>query len=155
MRSKRSDFDHFDTISEDDQSPQSQTSGSSAHIEQILENNVSQQITSFDHFVSKLTFSCLRQTDEIPSSAKKSWGRGRAKSQGLVQNNSSRVVLLSQSQQQLSTVANQCESPMKPTSQGPRMPDGTRGFTMGRGKRLPSGVGAPMLMTVGLGSVQL
>jgi len=39
VRNKRSEFDHFDN-SEDDQSPQSQTLGSSTHIEQLIENNV-------------------------------------------------------------------------------------------------------------------
>ncbi|GFS41180.1 RNA-binding protein [Actinidia rufa] len=37
-----------------------------------------------------------------------------------------------------SSISIQCEVSAKRTTKGPRMPDGTRGFTMGRGKPLPA-----------------
>ena len=94
------------------------------------------------------------QTEENSSSAKKSWGRGRTKSLSLVQNPSRRG-LLSQSQQQQGAVS-QTENSVKSTPKSPRMPDGTRGFTMGRGKPLSPVIGGPMLTaSVSLGPIQL
>lgn len=60
---------------------------------------------------------------------KKTWGKGRGK--GTRQRNqmySGRGLLSSSPQSS--------EAPMKQATKGPRMPDGTRGFTMGRGKPL-------------------
>ncbi|XP_039006323.1 la-related protein 6C-like [Hibiscus syriacus] len=53
--------------------------------------------------------------------SKRGWVKGRAKGWGRLQNH--------------------CETSVKHMMKGPRMPDGTRGFTMGRGKRITSSVG--------------
>ncbi|KAM7250718.1 hypothetical protein ACFE04_022601 [Oxalis oulophora] len=64
-------------------------------------------------------------TEETP---KKGWAKGRGKGRGV----RGRGLLSPQS-----SIGAQCETSAKPpSSKGPRMPDGTRGFTMGRGKPL-------------------
>ncbi|XVE93316.1 hypothetical protein REPUB_Repub01dG0181100 [Reevesia pubescens] len=73
--------------------------------------------------------------EENTIASKKGWSKGRGKGRGRVQNHTGRG-LLAASPQPSSPVA--CESSVKQTSKGPRMPDGTRGFTMGRGKPLSS-----------------
>lgn len=65
--------------------------------------------------------------------SKKGWGKGRGKGRGRVQSHSGSG-LLALSPQPSNAV--QCEAYVKQTFKGPRMPDGTRGFTMGRGKPL-------------------
>ncbi|KAE8721777.1 La-related protein 6C [Hibiscus syriacus] len=66
---------------------------------------------------------------------KKGWSKSRGKLRGCAQNHTGRG-LLSGSPQPSNAV--QCEASMKQMLKGPRMPDGTRGFTMGRGKPLSS-----------------
>ncbi|XVF45191.1 hypothetical protein PTKIN_Ptkin02bG0185200 [Pterospermum kingtungense] len=66
--------------------------------------------------------------------SKKGWAKGRVKGRGRVQNHSGRGLLAASLQP---SNAFQCEASVKQTK-GPRMPDGTRGFTMGRGKPLSS-----------------
>ncbi|KAK0583163.1 hypothetical protein LWI29_034118 [Acer saccharum] len=81
--------------------------------------------------------------EENSMGSKKGWaGRGRGKGRGgrAAQSHSGRGLLLAPSPQS-SNAATQSESASsgtKQTSKGPRMPDGTRGFTMGRGKPLNS-----------------
>ncbi|KAK3195692.1 hypothetical protein Dsin_027002 [Dipteronia sinensis] len=82
--------------------------------------------------------------EENSMGSKKGWaGRGRGKGRGgrSAQSHSGRGLLLAPSPQS-SNAATQSESAApsaaKQTSKGPRMPDGTRGFTMGRGKPLNS-----------------
>ncbi|GMI88214.1 La related protein 6c [Hibiscus trionum] len=70
--------------------------------------------------------------------SKRGWGKGRGKGRGRIQNNSGRSFLPSSSQP---SNAFQCETSVKQMIKGPRMPDGTRGFTMGRGKPISSPVG--------------
>ncbi|XWS67989.1 hypothetical protein CRYUN_Cryun04dG0051700 [Craigia yunnanensis] len=67
--------------------------------------------------------------------SKKGWGKGRGKGRGRIQNHSGRGLIAASPQP---SNAVQCEATMKQMSKGPRMPDGTRGFTMGRGKPLSS-----------------
>ncbi|KAG6525803.1 hypothetical protein ZIOFF_015774 [Zingiber officinale] len=100
MRNKKLGFDHFDMYCEDDQSPSSQSLGST-HNDQVPDHN----------------------NEENQNGARKSWGRGRAKlhGQGLNQIGEASSKLMS--------------------LQAPRMPDGTRGFTMGRGKPLDKVLG--------------
>ncbi|KAG1347326.1 la-related protein 6C [Cocos nucifera] len=129
IRTRRSDYDHFDIVSEDEQSPPSQTVGS-LHIEQILEHNI----------------------EDNQNTTKKGWGRGRAKLHGMVQNHNGRG-LLSQTPQP--GYLGQSEALSKQMLQGPRMPDGTRGFTMGRGKPLTPVLGASPLTPTGSGPVEL
>ncbi|KAK4788337.1 hypothetical protein SAY86_019656 [Trapa natans] len=69
-------------------------------------------------------------------SLKKGWGaRGRGKTRGRPMNHISHGLSIP-TLQSSSTI--QCEPHQKLTVKYPRMPDGTRGFTMGRGKPLPS-----------------
>ncbi|XP_010930389.1 la-related protein 6C isoform X2 [Elaeis guineensis] len=129
IRTRRSDYDHFDIVSEDEQSPSSQTVGS-LHIEQLLEHNI----------------------EDNQNTTKKGWGRGRAKLHGMVQNHNGRG-LLSQTPQP--GCLGQSEASSKQMLQGPRMPDGTRGFTMGRGKPLTPVLPASPLTPTGSGPVEL
>ncbi|XP_038694359.1 la-related protein 6C isoform X2 [Tripterygium wilfordii] len=64
---------------------------------------------------------------------KEGWARGRGKARGRPQSHGKRGLLAPSPQ---SAGAIHCEATTKQTSKGPRMPDGTRGFTMGRGKPL-------------------
>ncbi|KAK7319830.1 hypothetical protein RJT34_04558 [Clitoria ternatea] len=68
--------------------------------------------------------------DENSVGAKKGWGRGRGKGRGRTQSHTGRGLLAPPSQSSSIVL---CDSP-KQNTKGPRMPDGTRGFTMGRGK---------------------
>lgn len=70
------------------------------------------------------------KADENSIGSKKGWARGRGKGRGRTQGRG----LLTPPSQSSSTV--QCDAPHtpKPNAKGPRMPDGTKGFTMGRGK---------------------
>ncbi|XP_059647750.1 la-related protein 6C [Cornus florida] len=72
--------------------------------------------------------------EENPVGLKKGWGRGRGKSKPRTQIHNGRG-LLAPSPQSSSSI--QFEAFSKQTTKGPRMPDGTRGFTMGRGKPMP------------------
>ncbi|KAJ7967422.1 La-related protein like [Quillaja saponaria] len=66
--------------------------------------------------------------------SRKGWARGRGKGRGLAPSNEGRGLLAPPPQ--CSFI--QCEASAKQSSKGPRMPDGTKGFTMGRGKPLSS-----------------
>lgn len=63
--------------------------------------------------------------------AKKGWARGHGKGRGRAPNHCSRGLLAASPQLSCTT---QCEASTRQSPKGPRMPDGTRGFTMGRGK---------------------
>ncbi|WVZ23815.1 hypothetical protein V8G54_002359 [Vigna mungo] len=70
--------------------------------------------------------------DENSVGSKKGWARGRGKGRGRTQGRG----LLAPPFQSSSTAL--CDAHTKPNTKGPRMPDGTRGFTMGRGKPISS-----------------
>lgn len=70
--------------------------------------------------------------------SKKGWARGREKSKSRTTSHGSRG-LLALSPQMSGSVHLEA-SPTKQSPKGPRMPDGTRGFTMGRGKPILSGI---------------
>ena len=70
--------------------------------------------------------------------SRKGWARGRGKSRGRAQNHSGRGLLALSTQ--LCSSGIQSEASAKQASKGPRMPDGTRGFTIGRGKPLSTPV---------------
>jgi len=72
------------------------------------------------------------KVDENSVGSKKGWARGRGKGRGRTQGRG----LLAPPSQSSSTAL--CDAHTKPNTKGPRMPDGTRGFTMGRGKPLSS-----------------
>ncbi|KAK9164377.1 hypothetical protein Syun_005279 [Stephania yunnanensis] len=113
IRDRKSDYDHFDTISdEDDVSP-------SKPLEPMCQTETAETPTKSN-------------VEENSTGSKKSWSRGRGKQRvrGHSNNGNSSV---SPSQPKS---AIQCEAVCKQTPRGPRMPDGTRGFTMGRGKPL-------------------
>ncbi|KAJ0010461.1 hypothetical protein Pint_34474 [Pistacia integerrima] len=69
--------------------------------------------------------------EEHSMGSKKGWARGRGKGRGRGQTLIGRGLLAPSPQ---SSSAAQSEAFAKQTSKGPRMPDGTRGFVMGRGK---------------------
>ncbi|XP_072952172.1 la-related protein 6C [Typha angustifolia] len=130
IRNKRLDFDHFDMVSDDDQSPSSPAVGYSK-FEQLLQQNM----------------------EDNQSGAKKGWGRGRAKPHGLIQNCNGRGILSHSPQSGNLGMSENFSN--KQLHQGPRMPDGTRGFTMGRGKQSPSLLGCSQIPSSGLAPFQL
>lgn len=73
--------------------------------------------------------------EENSGPLKKGWARGRGKGKGRGQSHGGRGLL---APFPLSVSSPQCEASAKQASKGPRMPDGTRGFTMGRGRPLGS-----------------
>ncbi|GAU31813.1 hypothetical protein TSUD_58140 [Trifolium subterraneum] len=78
------------------------------------------------------TETCVENNgDETPVGSKKGWARGRGKGRGRTQNHTGRGLLAPPSPS--SSVA-LSEVSTKPNTKGPRMPDGTRGFAVGRGK---------------------
>uniref|UniRef100_A0A453BQU1 RRM domain-containing protein n=1 Tax=Aegilops tauschii subsp. strangulata TaxID=200361 RepID=A0A453BQU1_AEGTS len=134
MRLKRPDFDHY--AGSDDESPHSQVSSDSPTSEAIH----SPEAHPEDH----------------QSGAKKGWARGRGKLHIVAPHSpqsapagavghfdtssprqASQKCPLSPRQ-----VSQKCPFSPRQPPQGPRMPDGTRGFTMGRGKPAASSVAA-------------
>ncbi|PKU75892.1 la-related protein 6C-like [Dendrobium catenatum] len=101
-------YDHFDLNSEDDQSP----------------------------FSQKLESPKIKQISENQNGARKACGRGRGKLNGLVQNYNGHGILSKTPQEAQKIGHGLFENNIKQASPRPRMPDGTRGFTMGRGKPL-------------------
>ncbi|KAK8367957.1 hypothetical protein V6Z12_A01G007300 [Gossypium hirsutum] len=91
----------------------------------------------FEHsFQSNNVESTENKTEDNGVGSKKGDGRGRGKGRGRVQNHNRRGQLPTSPQPINPTT--QCEASMKQTFKGPRIPDGTKGFTMGRGKPLTS-----------------
>ncbi|CAL0312107.1 unnamed protein product [Lupinus luteus] len=113
LKSRKSDFDGY---LDDDDIPNSESAEDSSHpnnTESNAETNV----------------------EENSVGTKKGWARGRGKGRGRTQSHVGHG-LLAPSSQQNSLVP--CEASTKPNTKGPRMPDGTRGFTLGRGKPISS-----------------
>ncbi|CAK9150798.1 unnamed protein product [Ilex paraguariensis] len=77
--------------------------------------------------------------EESSVGSKKGSTRGRGKSRPRNQSHNGRGLLAPSPQTSSST---QCEASAKPATKGPRMPDGTRGFSMGRGKPISTPVPA-------------
>ncbi|KAF4391581.1 hypothetical protein G4B88_030732 [Cannabis sativa] len=71
--------------------------------------------------------------EENSGGSRKGWGRGRGKPRGRAQNHSGQGLIVHSLQ---SSSGPYSEGLTRQNSKGPRMPDGTRGFTMGRGKPL-------------------
>ncbi|GMY05958.1 la-related protein 6C [Fagus crenata] len=116
LKSRKS---HFDGLLDEDEVPHTESTADSSHpnnTEPVVESNA----------------------EENSVGSRKGWARGRGKSRGRAQNHSGRG-LLALSTQLCSSVI-QCEASAKQASKGPRMPDGTRGFTIGRGKPLSTSV---------------
>ncbi|RWW13446.1 hypothetical protein GW17_00022835 [Ensete ventricosum] len=95
------------------------------------------------------------QNEDNQSGSRKAWGRGRVKSHGLLAQNLSGRGLLTQAPQIGGSLGHGGEASSKQTPQGPRMPDGTRGFTMGRGKPLSPVLGRSPTPAAALASVHL
>ncbi|KAH7517937.1 hypothetical protein FEM48_Zijuj09G0117200 [Ziziphus jujuba var. spinosa] len=111
LKNRKSDFDG---ILDDDEPPAPDSPEDSSqpnNIDLVIESNA----------------------EENSGGSKKGWARGRGKARGRSQNHSGRG-LLAPTPQSNSII--QSEATAKQSSKGPRMPDGTRGFTMGRGKPL-------------------
>ncbi|RVW61339.1 La-related protein 6C [Vitis vinifera] len=109
LKNRRSEFDG---IMDEEEGPHPEFSEDSSHpnnTELVFENNA----------------------EENSSGSKKGWARGRGKPRGRTQITSGRGLLAPSPQ---SSGSNQFEASAKQITKGPRMPDGTRGFTMGRGK---------------------
>ncbi|MBA0549607.1 hypothetical protein Golob_020628 [Gossypium lobatum] len=87
-------------------------------------------------FQSNNVESTENKTEDIGVGSKKGGGKGRGKGRGRVQNHNRRGQLPTSPQPINPTT--QCEASMKQTFKGPGIPDGTKGFTMGRGKPLNS-----------------
>ncbi|XP_068655147.1 la-related protein 6C-like [Aristolochia californica] len=124
IRNRKTDYDHFDIGSEDDEAPPAASVEDPLH-QFVTENNTEENQS---------------HNPSGGAAAKKGWARGgRGKPRGRTQQVHNGRGLLSPSPQSVShLLVQQCEAPAagvgKQTPRGPRMPDGTRGFSMGRGK---------------------
>ncbi|KAK6946156.1 Ataxin-2, C-terminal [Dillenia turbinata] len=105
LKNRKSDFD----MDEDDLPPEASEDSAQAYNQETAVDN----------------------TAEETAGTKKGWARGRGKPKGRAQNHGGRGLLAPPAP--LSSFI-QSEASTKQTTKGPRMPDGTRGFTMGRGK---------------------
>ncbi|KAK9048314.1 hypothetical protein SSX86_032721 [Deinandra increscens subsp. villosa] len=114
LKTRKSDFDGF--LDEDDDFDWSEESSqpNSATSESVIDYN-------------------------IEENSKKGWARGFGKSKPRTPTHGTCGGILAPSQH-LSGSAHLDTSPMKQSPKGPRMPDGTRGFTMGRGKPILTGI---------------
>ncbi|KAF5197676.1 La-related protein like [Thalictrum thalictroides] len=112
IRSRKSDYDHFDTCSDEDDVPPSESVESPT---QMKNAEVSTESNAEDN----------------ASGSKKGWSRIRGKSRGHSQGHNGHGPV---SPSANSSYTIHCDASAKLTPRGPRMPDGTRGFTMGRGK---------------------
>ncbi|KAF9608682.1 hypothetical protein IFM89_010466 [Coptis chinensis] len=119
IRSRKSEYDHFDAYSDDDEAPPSESLESSSQTKNAdvsSESNVNDRANAEDN----------------TSGPKKGWSRIRAKCRGHGQSNNGHGPISPTAQ---SSSCNQSDASTKQqTPRGPRMPDGTRGFTVGRGK---------------------
>ncbi|XP_057739202.1 la-related protein 6C [Arachis stenosperma] len=113
LKSRKSDFDGY--LDDDDMlnSDSAEDSSHSNNTELTADTNV----------------------DENSVGSKKGWARGRGKGRGRTQTHAGRGLLAPPSQPSSVVL---CEASTKSNTKGPRMPDGTRGFTMGRGKPINS-----------------
>ncbi|PRQ23238.1 putative lupus La protein [Rosa chinensis] len=111
LKNRKSEFD----ILEDDDTPHyesAEDSSQPSHIDLVIDS---------------------MNAEENSMGSKKGWAWGRGKARGRSASQSGRGLIAPSPQ---SSCAIQCEASAKPNTKGPRMPDGTRGFTMGRGKPL-------------------
>ncbi|KAJ9537795.1 hypothetical protein OSB04_030528 [Centaurea solstitialis] len=116
LKSRKSDFEGF-LDDDDDAFDLSEESSQPGSAETVVDNNGEEN-------------------------SKKGWAaRGRGKSKSRTPTHSNRGLL--SSPQTSSSVVHLEASPTKQSPKGPRMPDGTRGFTMGRGK--PIAPSSPIL----------
>lgn len=113
LKNRKSEFDGY---LDDDENLHSETAEDSSH-----PNN---------------TELCVESNgDETSVGSKKGWARGRGKGRGRTQNHTGRGLLAPPSPSSSVVLG---EVSTKPNAKGPRMPDGTRGFAIGRGKPISS-----------------
>ncbi|MED6212478.1 hypothetical protein PIB30_083682 [Stylosanthes scabra] len=113
LKSRKSDFDGYLDDEEVLNSDSAEDSSHPNNTELIAETNV----------------------DESSVASKKGWARGRGKGRGRTPTHAGRGLLTPPSQPNGIVL---CEASTKSNTKGPRMPDGTRGFTIGRGKPINS-----------------
>ncbi|PKI47480.1 la-related protein 6C [Punica granatum] len=116
-------------------SPKSVLKGRRSEFDCFLDDD--DALDSIDDFHPSNPDSALESNAEDNATGlRKGWGaRGRGKARGRALSHSGRGLLTPIPQPNSSI---QCEPHPKLTVKGPRMPDGTRGFTMGRGKPVSS-----------------
>ncbi|XP_050365860.1 la-related protein 6C [Argentina anserina] len=105
----------FDILEDDDTTP---------HYESAEDNS---QPSHIDTVIDNMN----AEENALASKKGWAWGRGKVRGRGAIQSGRG---LIAPSPQSSCTI--QCEASPKTSTKGPRMPDGTRGFTMGRGKPL-------------------
>ncbi|KAL7206574.1 hypothetical protein ACSBR2_019316 [Camellia fascicularis] len=117
-------------------SPKSVLKSRKSEIDGILDDCETPHESAEDSSLSHISELIADNNDEENSAGtKKGFGRGRGKPRPRTQSQSHNGrCLLSPSPQSSGSI--QFEASAKQTTKGPRMPDGTRGFTMGRGKPL-------------------
>lgn len=82
-------------------------------------------------------FCVVFQAEESSAASKKVWSKGRGNKSRLRTQTSGGRGLLASAPQLSNSILGEA-SARQTTIKGPRMPDGTRGFTMGRGRPLNS-----------------
>jgi La-related protein 7 len=94
-------------------------------------------LNKYDMFWNEaiVLYSVNWKSDETTVGSKKGWARGRGKGRGRTQNHTGRGLLAPPSPSSSIALS---EVSTKPNAKGPRMPDGTRGFAVGRGKPISS-----------------
>ncbi|KAH9695715.1 hypothetical protein WN943_024504 [Citrus x changshan-huyou] len=118
-------------------SPKSVLKTKKSEFEGILDDEEADAAEDSSHPNNQESVAENNNVEENSGGSKKGWARGRGKGRGRAQSHNSRSLLTPPPQ---SSNASQNEASAKQTFKGPRMPDGTRGFTMGRGKPLSSPV---------------
>ncbi|KAL5054071.1 hypothetical protein RYX36_034753 [Vicia faba] len=113
LKNRKSEFDGYLDEDENQNSETAEDSSHPSNTEVCTENN----------------------GDETSVGSKKGWARGRGKGRGRIQNHTGRGLLAPPSP---SSSLVPSEISTKPNAKGPRMPDGTRGFAVGRGKPISS-----------------
>ncbi|CAK8577548.1 unnamed protein product [Lathyrus sativus] len=113
LKNRKSEFDGYLDEDENQNSETAEDSSHPSNTEVCAENN----------------------GDETSVGSKKGWARGRGKGRGRTQNHTGRGLLAPPSPSGSLVLS---EISTKPNAKGPRMPDGTRGFAVGRGKPISS-----------------
>lgn len=109
MKSRKSEFDELLDDESDEAYDVSEESSQTNVIEAVVDNNAEE-------------------------GSRKGWGRGRGKSKLRTPTHYGRGVLSQSPQTSGGSPHSETSSTKQSSPKGPRMPDGTRGFTMGRGK---------------------
>ncbi|KAE9447196.1 hypothetical protein C3L33_20892, partial [Rhododendron williamsianum] len=131
------EIDFFDGIFDDDECPESPEDANQPHSSELFGENTACLDRCEEVTPSSFYLSFPFPGEETSPGMKKGFGRGRGKSsrpQRLQSHSHNGRGLLASPLP--SSCSIQYEVSPKQATKGPRMPDGTRGFTMGRGKPL-------------------